>query len=114
MTAKNQLLTTPPYQVEQSLKALGRNLRVARLRRNLTLEQVAEKIGTTRQAIAAAEHGKPSTTIAVYAGLLWALGMTSDLAKLADPATDEEGMIAAQAQERHRASGKAKVLDNDF
>lgn len=41
MVAKN----APPYPVEQTIKRLGVNLRTARLRRNLTIQDVAEKIG---------------------------------------------------------------------
>ena len=37
MTARNKLLTAPPYPVEKTLKGLGANLRTARLRRNLTI-----------------------------------------------------------------------------
>jgi len=46
MARKNTLTTAPPYAVEKALHRLGANLRIARLRRNLTIEDVAEKIGT--------------------------------------------------------------------
>ncbi len=72
MVAKNQLLQAPPYQVEQALKRLGENLRTARIRRKLTIEEVAQKIGTGRRAVMDAEKGKASTGIGVYAALLWA------------------------------------------
>jgi len=39
MVAKNPLLQAPPYQVEQALKRLGENLRLARNRRKLTIEE---------------------------------------------------------------------------
>src|SRR5438874_39707 len=55
---RNALLGAIPYQIETSLQRLGRNLRIARLRRNLTAEDVAEKIGASRFAVADAEHGK--------------------------------------------------------
>lgn len=45
MSSRNLLLAAPPYPVEQALKSLGSNLRTARLRRNLSLEDVAAKIG---------------------------------------------------------------------
>ena len=51
MANKNPLLQAPPYQVEQALKRLGDNLRTARTRRKLTIEEVAEKIGTGRKAV---------------------------------------------------------------
>jgi hypothetical protein len=37
MTARNKLLTAPPYPVEQTLKALGANLRTAVSYTHLTL-----------------------------------------------------------------------------
>jgi len=61
MTAKNTLVMAPPYPVEQAIKRLGANLRTARLRRNLTIENVAEKIGTEPRAVSDAEKGKVST-----------------------------------------------------
>src|SRR5712692_8400014 len=92
MKARNALLGATPYPVEQGLTKLGSDLRTARLRRNLTSEEAAQKIGTSRFAVAAAEKGKPSNCIAVYAALLWAYGLIDRLADLADPDKDEEGM----------------------
>lgn len=79
VTARNKLLTAPPYAVEQTLKRFGANLRTARLRRNLTREGMGQKIGTGLRAIADAEKGKPSTAIAVYAAMLWALDLLNQL-----------------------------------
>jgi transcriptional regulator with XRE-family HTH domain len=113
MSTRNQLLAAPPYQVEQALTALGRNLRTARLRRNLTIEDVAGKIGVGRRVVADAERGKPSTGVAVYVALLWALGLIDQLADVADPSRDEEGQTLALARERTQARRK-RTLNNDF
>ncbi|MFT3779356.1 MAG: helix-turn-helix transcriptional regulator [Ottowia sp.] len=113
MTARNKLLTAPPYPVEQTLKRLGANLRTARLRRNLTIQDMAEKIGTGARAVADAEHGKPSTGVAVYAAMLWALDLLDQVADVAAPERDEEGQALALARERGRARPKAE-LSNDF
>jgi transcriptional regulator with XRE-family HTH domain len=53
-----------PYPVEHAIKKVGDNLRTARLRRKLTIEEVAEKIGAGPRAVRAAESGKPSTGMA--------------------------------------------------
>lgn len=113
MARKNILTSSPPYQVERALKRLGANLRTARLRRNLTLEDVAEKIGTGRRAVIEAEKGKPSTSAAVYTALLWAYDLLEPIAVLADPSTDREGLALAGQRERAR-SGKPDELDSDF
>ena len=111
MAARNALLKAVPYQVEQSLKKLGANLKTARLRRNLTIEDVAQKIGAGRFVVADAERGKPSTGIAIYAALLWVYGLLDPLAEIADPSHDAEG--TALSIKRKRA-GHARELDNDF
>lgn len=113
MTARNKLITAPPYAVEQTLKRLGANLRTARLRRNLTIEDMAEKIGTGQRAVADAEKGKPSTGIAVYAAMLWALDLLDQLTEVATPERDEEGQTLALSRERERAR-PGIGLDNDF
>jgi transcriptional regulator with XRE-family HTH domain len=113
MTARNHLLTAPPYAVEKSLKQLGANLRTARLRRNLTIDEMAQKIGTGPRAIADAEKGKPSTSIAVYMALLWALDLIKQMDLVASPENDKEGQTLALSRERTRARPKTG-LDNDF
>ena len=113
MVAKNTLSTSPPYAVESALKQLGANLKTARLRRNLTLEDVSGKLGAGVRAIADAERGKPTTGVAVYVGLLWAYDLLSPMADLADPASDIEGLALADSRERAR-SRTANELDDDF
>ena len=103
----------PPYPVEQALKRLGANLRTARLRRNLTIEGVAEKIGTGVRAIVDAEKGRPGTGGAVYFALLWTYDLLSQLENIADPALDLEGLARLTQRERASNPGKA-ALDNDF
>ena len=51
MPARNKLLAAPPYPVDRALKHLGENLKTARLRRNLTVPEVAERSGTGRRAV---------------------------------------------------------------
>jgi transcriptional regulator with XRE-family HTH domain len=113
MKARNKLLAAPPYAVEQALKKVGSNLRRARLRRKLTVQEAAGKIGTGRRAVLDAENGKASTGIATYAALLWAYGLLSPFGELADPLKDEEGLALASRQEGRRAR-KSGELDNDF
>ena len=111
--ARNKLLASPPYPVEQSLQKLGANLRTARIRRNITMQDIAEKIGVSRQSISDAEKGKPSTSIAVYMALLWALNLLPHMSDVADPNKDDEGSRLALSREKTRAK-PTLGLDNDF
>lgn len=113
MATKNQLIDAPPYPVHQALKGLGENLRTARLRRNMTIENVAARIGTGPRAIMDAEKGKPSTGIVVYTALLWLYGLLAPFENLADPAQDKEGLARESAKGRTRAR-KSGGLDSDF
>jgi transcriptional regulator with XRE-family HTH domain len=113
MATRNSLLAMPPHPVEQALKRVGANLRVARLRRGLTLRQAGEKVGAGVRAVSDAEKGKPSTGVAVYAALLWSMGLLADFEALASPERDPEGEALARAHERRRAR-PSRGLDNDF
>ena len=113
MARKNTLLTAPPYPVEQAIRRLGANLRAARLRRNLTIEEVGAKIGTGPRAVSDAEKGNVSTGTVVYVALLWAYGLLDPMNDLADPALDEEGLALSPSRERARAKD-GEELDSDF
>ncbi len=49
--------------ITSSLRLFGEHLREARLRRNMTIEQIAKKLGVSRETVANAEHGKPTTGV---------------------------------------------------
>jgi len=107
MVKANLLQQEPPIEAEWSIQQLGENLRTARIRRDLTLEEVAAKIGTGRRAVMDAERGKGSTSIGTYFALLWLYGLLSQLDEIADPASDDEGIVLASKRERKRVR-KAK------
>ena len=113
MPQNNLLTKSPPYAVDDAVKTLGRNLRVARLRRNMTISEAAERIGSGVRAVRDAEHGKPTTAIAVYFALMWVYYLLPGADGLASPDTDMEGRRLASLREPKRAYTR-KILDNDF
>jgi transcriptional regulator with XRE-family HTH domain len=114
MPQTNQLFKAPPYAVEEILKTFGRNLKTARLRRGLTIEQAAQKIGTGVRAISEVENGKTSTAVSVYAALLWAYDLIGDMKDIASPLKDAEGLRLASLKEPQRARKIKSELNNDF
>src|SRR5205085_9127552 len=113
MSKRNTIQAAPPFAIEQSLKKLGERLRVARLRRNLTLVAVAAKIGTGVRAVRDAEAGRASASIGTYWALLWAYELMRPADDLADAAKDVEGRgVEARVE---RASGRGKrTLENSL
>jgi len=102
---------TLPYEASRAVQALGQNLRTARLRRNMTLEEVAGRIGVHRETLAMAEKGNPNVSMGTYVGALWVLGLTNDLLAVADPERDRVGQSLESRRERARTP---QGLSNDF
>lgn len=75
--------------IQKILDILGEQLKLARLRRKLSAEQVAERAGINRWTVWKIEKGSSSVAIAAYAQVLFVLGLEKDLLKLA--ADDEMG-----------------------
>ena len=82
---------------------LGRSLRTARLRQQITINEPAEKIGTGPRAVSDAEHGKPSTGIVVYTALLWLDDLLVAFEDLANPLKDQQGLAPSSRWDPVRA-----------
>ncbi|MDR2149074.1 MAG: helix-turn-helix domain-containing protein [Tannerella sp.] len=76
---KNQLLPT----LLKTLDVLGENIKLARLRRKLTAEQVAERAGISRSTLWQIEKGQPNVSLGFYAQTLFVLGLEKDLLNVA-------------------------------
>jgi transcriptional regulator with XRE-family HTH domain len=113
MPRVSKISKSPPAAVEDILNRLGRNIRTARLRRKLSREELAERVGISRYVLADIEKGKPTTAIAAYLGTLWALGLIRDMREVADPDRDQEGKILERARSPKTAP-KRKTIDDDF
>ena len=79
----------------------------------MTIEDVAERIGTGPRAVMDAERGKPATGMIVYAALLWLYDRLEPLEAVADPAADDVGLSLELAHRKTRVR-KKRGLDNDF
>lgn len=66
------------------LTRMGEQIRLARLRRQLSAELVAERAGISRATLWNVEKGSPSVAIGIYAAVLHALNnMDTDLLRIA-------------------------------
>jgi len=71
-------------QTEEILKIMGEQIKLARLRRKISVELTAERAGISRSTLWSVEKGSPSVSIGIYAAVLHALnGMDKDLILIA-------------------------------
>jgi len=113
MPKQNLTRESTPAAVVEVLKQLGANINTARLRRHLTLDDLAAKAGISKETVFRVEAGRITTSIAAYAAALWALGLHQDLAEVGSPERDEEGIAIAAAALGRRAR-PLRTLDDDF
>jgi len=69
--------------LESILKAVGENIKLARLRRKITTTMLAERAGISRVTLRKVENGESSVTMSTYANVLFCLGLEKDLLHLA-------------------------------
>ena len=79
----------PSLAIEDSLKALGRNIRLARLKRRLPQETLAERAGVGLSTLTKIEKGNCGVAIGTVASVIQALGFGTPFSEflLADPMT---------------------------
>ncbi|SAK63363.1 XRE family transcriptional regulator [Caballeronia hypogeia] len=63
----------------RQLVALGERLRLARLRRKLTTELFAERVGISRETLRRLEKGDPTIAMGTYMRALRVLGLDQDI-----------------------------------
>lgn len=69
---------------EDVLRTLGEQIKLARLRRDLPVETVAEKAGISRSSLWKVENGSPAVAMGIYAAVLHTLNdMDEDLSLVA-------------------------------
>ena len=95
------------------LAALGANLRLARKRRRMSIEALAERLMVSPPTLRKLERGDPTVSLGVLAAALWTLGLPNAIAALAAPETDSLG-LGAELQRMASRRGKRGADALDF
>ncbi|WPQ66036.1 helix-turn-helix domain-containing protein [Chitinophaga sancti] len=66
------------------MEQMGQNIHLARRRRKISAQQVADRAGLSRATLWQIEKGSPSVTIGNYFMVLFVLGLEKDFLKLAE------------------------------
>ena len=80
---KNTMGTKLPRKLEDKMKLMGEQIKLARLRRNLSIAQVAERATCSPLTINRIEKGSPTVSIGIYARVLYTLQLDDDLLLIA-------------------------------
>jgi transcriptional regulator with XRE-family HTH domain len=78
---KKSTLLLPKAQKAASI--LGENLRLARLRRKFSSQQVSERANISRPTLVSIEKGNPNVNIGAYIKVLFVLGLEKDILNIA-------------------------------
>lgn len=86
------------------MTTLGENIKMARLRRKLTAEQVAERAGISRRTLVSIEKGSPGVAMGNYLQVLFVLGLAHDFLKIAS-----DDILGRKLQDANLTSPKRRV-----
>lgn len=74
---RNAVVLLP--KVQRVLTQMGENIKLARLRRDIPAELLAERAGISRATLHNVEKGSPSVAMGIYASVLHSLRLENDL-----------------------------------
>ena len=104
--SKATLATTLPRRAAKNLQIVGEQIRLARLRRNLSIAQIAERAMCTELTVMRVEHGTPTVAMGIYLRILFAMGLDESILYLAKD--DELGRTLQDLDLKHRQRASRK------
>ena len=75
------------------MEKLGRDIALARKKRSLTVNMMAERLGVAKSTYIRVEKGDPNVATGTYAMALFVLGASDGLGDLLDPGSDDVGLL---------------------
>lgn len=98
--------TRLPRKLEQKMQVVGEQIKLARLRRDLSIAQVAERATCSPITISRVEKGAATVSIGIYLRVLYALQLEDDILLLAQKDEIGRGLQDLRLKQRERASKK--------
>ena len=100
---KSTMGTKLPRKLEQKMQIVGEQVR---LRRNLSIAQVAERATCSPLTVSRIEKGTPTVAIGIYLRVLYALQLDDDILLLAKEDAMGKALQDLGLKKRERASKK--------
>lgn len=104
--AKSTMATKLPRKLAEKLQIVGEQIRLARLRRNLSMAQVAERATCSELTLLRVEKGLPTVSIGIYLRVLYALQLDDDILLIAKEDPIGRSLQDLQLKRRERATKK--------
>ena len=104
--SKTTMGTKLPGKLVDKMQVVGEQIRLARLRRDLSIAQVAERATCSPVTISRVEKGAPTVAIGIYLRVLYALQLDDDILLLAQKDEIGRGLQDLRLKQRERASKK--------
>lgn len=104
--AKNTMGTKLPRKLEQKMQIVGEQIKLARLRRDLSVAQVAERATCSPLTVSRIEKGTSTVAIGIYLRVLYALQLDDDILLLAKDDVLGRTLQDMNMSHRERASKK--------
>ena len=98
--------TKLPRKLEQKMQVVGEQIKLARLRRNLSVAQVAERATCSPLTVSRIEKGAPTVAIGIYLRVWYALQPDDDILFLAKDDELGRSLQDMNLPQRERASKK--------
>lgn len=96
---------SPVYpQVTRALAKLGRDISLARRRRRIAAEDFAQQMGVSRMTLHRLENGDPGISLNTLTMAMFVLGRINAVGDLADPASDDIGIMITRQEAPRRVS----------
>ena len=95
-----------PRDLAKDLAVVGEQIRLARLRRNLSMEQVGERAQCSIPTLTRVEKGVSTVTIGTYMRVLYVLGLNRDILHLAQEDPLGRALQDSKLPYRERATKK--------
>jgi transcriptional regulator with XRE-family HTH domain len=107
MNIMGQKTVTLLPSVERRLAQMGEQIKLARLRRRISVKLVAERANISRSTLWAIEKGSSSVSMGAYASVLLAIGIVDDLLLIA-----KDDVLGRKLQDLNLPVGKRAPKDN--
>lgn len=95
-----------PRKLEQKMQIVGEQIKLARLRRNLSVAQIAERATCSPLTVGRIEKGASTVAIGIYLRVLYALQLDDDILWLAKEDQLGKTLQDLSLKNRERASKK--------